>query len=127
MEIAASILDMVRIWGAIGAVVAVIFLGWGIDRIDEDARGAYVFRVLMIPGILIIWPLVLWRWWVLEAGHDRWQLRHRPPRRTHTIAAALMLSLIPAVIVAALALRQTWPSDYAPVRLDVGVSSGAGQ
>lgn len=120
MEIAASILDFVRLWAAIGGLTAVVFLGWGIDRIDEDARGAYVFRVLIIPAILIIWPLVLWRWWVLETGRDRWPLRHRPPRLSHTLAAAAMLALIPIIFGGALILRQSWPADYAPVQISTG-------
>lgn len=123
MEIAASILDFVRLWGIAGVAVAAVFLGWGIDRIDEDARGAYVFRVLLIPGVLIIWPLVLWRWWVLETGRDDWAMRHMPPRRSHTTAAFSMFILIPAIFVGALLVRQTWPADYTPVRLIAGEAS----
>ena len=117
METAESILELIRWWGMAGVLVACVFLGYGIDRIDEDARGAYVFRVLLVPAILILWPLVLWRWWVLETNRDVWALRHRPPRRAHAVAALIMVVVIPAIFVAALSLRQTWPSGYEPQRL----------
>jgi uncharacterized membrane protein len=55
-------------WIIAGSLVAVAFLFVGIDRIDEDAQGAYVFRPLLVPGVLLIWPLVLWRWLRLERG-----------------------------------------------------------
>jgi len=70
MNTAEAIVGLVRIWFMVGALVAAVFLIIGIDRIDEDARGAYVFRPLLVPGILLIWPLVLWRWWVLETGRS---------------------------------------------------------
>lgn len=73
MTTAAWIVDAVSLWGMLGAVVALAFLTIGIDRIDEDARGAYVFRVLIVPGVVLLWPLVLWRWWVLETGRQRFR------------------------------------------------------
>ena len=80
MNAAEGIFFGLQVYGFVGAIVAVLFLTFGIDRIDEDARGAYVFRPLMIPGVLVIWPLVVWRWLVLERGRDRWQKRYNPPR-----------------------------------------------
>ena len=82
MNIATGILEGLVLWGMVGGIVALIFLTIGVDRIDEDARGAYVFRVLVAPGVILLWPLVLWRWWVLETGRDQWALRHAPPRQS---------------------------------------------
>ena len=62
MNAAEGLFFAVQVWLIRGAVLAVVFLTIGIDRIDEDARGAYVFRPLLVPGILLIWPLVAWRW-----------------------------------------------------------------
>ena len=50
MNEAEAIFLGVKIWGTIGAIVAVLFLFVGIDRIDEDAQGAYVFRPLLVPS-----------------------------------------------------------------------------
>lgn len=46
----------------IGAVVAVLFVAVGIDRVDPAARGAYAFRPLLLPGVTLLWPYVLRRW-----------------------------------------------------------------
>ncbi len=43
---------------AIGAMVAVWFLFFGIERM-EAARGAYAFRPLLIPGAVLLWPLIV--------------------------------------------------------------------
>ena len=43
---------------------------WGIDRIDPAARGSYTFRPLLVPGIMLLWPLVLRRWQTLEKLKD---------------------------------------------------------
>ena len=51
MEIVTNVLTFAEWWLYIGAAVALYFLTFGIDRIDENARGAYVFRPLLIPGV----------------------------------------------------------------------------
>lgn len=117
MNIAAGILELVMLWGIIGALVAAVFLSVGIDQIDEDARGAYIFRPLLVPGVLLLWPLVLWRWWVLKSGRDRWPKRHAPPRRAHAPAWLVLAVLIPIIFIAALLLRQTWPAQFTPQQL----------
>ena len=66
MTLAELLVATVKIWGAAGALVCLAFLLFGIDRVDPSAQNAYAFRPLLIPGILVIWPLVLWRWWSLE-------------------------------------------------------------
>ncbi len=122
MSIATAILDAIMLWGSIGGIVALVFLTIGVDRIDEDARGAYMFRVLIVPGVVLLWPLVLWRWWVLETGRDQWHLRHAPPRRSHAKVWVVLALLVPAILVSALVLRQTWPAHIAPERLTQGDS-----
>lgn len=117
MTQAEAILMGLRIWGSIGAVVAAIFLTIGMDRIDEDAREAYIFRPLLIPGVLVIWPLVLWRWYLYESGRERWTRRYDPPRRAHFVVGWLLPICICVIILTGLSLRQTWPGDIAPVQL----------
>ena len=108
---------IMRWWLTIGVFVAVVFLTFGVDRIDEDARGAYVFRPLLVPGILLIWPLVLWRWFRLETGSGLEPARYRPVRSAHFITSIVMAALIAAVIFIGLSQRQSWPSDFAPQQL----------
>ncbi|MBK1660216.1 hypothetical protein [Paracraurococcus ruber] len=52
-------------YGACGLAVGLLFLLRGLDRVDPAARGAHAFRPLLLPGLLLLWPLVLWRWRVL--------------------------------------------------------------
>ena len=60
------IVQSATVYGAIGALVAVLFLLFGIDRVDPAARCAYAFRPMIAPGIVLLWPVVLVRWAVLE-------------------------------------------------------------
>lgn len=60
------IVALVQAYAGLGAVAAALFLTVGIGRIDPEARGSYLFRLLMIPGAIGLWPLVLWRGGYLE-------------------------------------------------------------
>src|SRR5580693_841544 len=54
------IVGIAELYAAVGAVVAAWFLLLRLDRVDA-ARGAYAFRPLLIPGLMLLWPLVLLR------------------------------------------------------------------
>lgn len=46
-----------------GFLFAVPFVVWGIGRIDPAAaRSGWGFRVIVIPGVLFLWPLLAVRW-----------------------------------------------------------------
>ena len=62
-----------------GGAVAVVFLLFGLGQLDENAQGAWVFRPLLIPGVLLILPLAIWRWMVLQRGEQKLD-RHRIDR-----------------------------------------------
>ncbi len=63
---AALIVHGAMVYGGCGLVLAAAFLLWGIDRIDPGAHGAYAFRPLLVPGVVLLWPVVALRWWALE-------------------------------------------------------------
>ena len=45
------------------AVFALAFLVLGLTRIDNGAKGAgLAFRLLILPGLIALWPLMLIRW-----------------------------------------------------------------
>lgn len=111
------LIDLAGWWLIAGAVVAGFFLTIGIDRVDEDSREAYAFRPLLVPGILLIWPLVLWRWLRLEAQTETWISRYRPPRAVHLPVALLLSAALGFAIIASLNVRQSWPADISPERL----------
>ena len=58
-------------YSAIGIVFALVFVVKGALQIDEEAVGAgWGFRLLILPGCVAFWPLLLKRW---VSG------RHTPP------------------------------------------------
>ena len=118
MNTAEALITAAQYYCMIGAGVAALFLIFGIDRIDEDARGAYAFRPLLIPAVLLIWPIVLWRWLREETGAATWTGRYTPPRAAHGIAAALMAVAILITLIVGFAIRQSWPEGTAPVQLE---------
>ncbi|MBO6757587.1 MAG: hypothetical protein JJ902_14740 [Roseibium sp.] len=66
MQASVFLIEAGRYYLMVGALVAVAFLGFGIDRVDPSARGSFAFRPLLVPGICLLWPLVLVRWVALE-------------------------------------------------------------
>ena len=101
-----------------GGAVAAVFLTIGLGRLDENAREAWIFRPLLIPGVLLIWPLVLWRWRVLHKGENRLD-RHRMPRAAQDRIALTFVCAIPLVIGIALISRQNPDALAPPVLLEV--------
>lgn len=59
-----------QVWLAIGLVVGLWFTLFAIGRIDPAARGAYAFRPLLLPGLMLLWPVVIWRWRLLAQGNS---------------------------------------------------------
>ncbi len=55
-------LTLAMAYGTTGLLVGLAFLLFGLDRLDPAAAGAYAFRPLLLPGLALLWPLVLWRW-----------------------------------------------------------------
>ena len=48
---------------AIGVLFAAAFVTAGVERIDHEAEGAGIgFRLLIFPGAVAFWPLLLRRW-----------------------------------------------------------------
>jgi hypothetical protein len=46
-----------------GVLFAVPFVSRGVGKLDPRASGAGAgFRVLIFPGVVALWPLVLHRW-----------------------------------------------------------------
>lgn len=61
--IAAVFLILLGTYLSMGLIFAVPFVLFGVKRIDPHAaRGSRGFRLLIIPGTLVFWPLFLRRW-----------------------------------------------------------------
>lgn len=100
-----------------GGAVAAVFLTVGLGRVDENAQGAWIFRPLLIPGVLLIWPLVLWRWRVLVRGENRLD-RHRMPRAGQDRLTLVFACAIVLIIALAFVARQDPEHLAAPVLLE---------
>ena len=52
---------------ACGIVVAVLFLIFGLRRVDAASIGAPIsFKLVILPGLIILWPFVMIRWFFRE-------------------------------------------------------------
>lgn len=70
-ESAAALLEGLAWYGWAGLAVAAVFLTLGVGRVDDSARGAYAARIVLIPGVIVLWPVVLVRWAQLELRKRR--------------------------------------------------------
>jgi hypothetical protein len=67
--IAAVFLLLLGAYLACGLVFAIPFALVGVKRIDPHAaHGSWGFRLLVIPGTMALWPLLLRRW--LGGAHE---------------------------------------------------------
>lgn len=61
--IAAVFLILLGLYLACGLVFAIPFALFGAKQIDPHAaHGSWGFRVLIVPGTMALWPLLLQRW-----------------------------------------------------------------
>ena len=63
MHVAKLLVDALGAYGLAGAVFAVAFVTTGIQRVDPVAQHApWGFRLIVLPGVAALWPLLLVRW-----------------------------------------------------------------
>jgi membrane protein implicated in regulation of membrane protease activity len=61
--IAASFLILLGIYLGCGFLFAIPFVFLGVKKIDPHAsHGSWGFRLLIFPGVVAFWPLLLRRW-----------------------------------------------------------------
>ncbi len=50
-------------WVALGAVVWAAFAFFGGPRAVPGVKGSSIaFRLMILPGVVLLWPVVIWRW-----------------------------------------------------------------
>jgi hypothetical protein len=64
------LVDVFALYGLAGAVTAIAFVIFGVTQVLDDPVPVSVgARILLIPGALLLWPYLLWRW--VRAGDPR--------------------------------------------------------
>ena len=60
---AEALLGAAGVYLGLGLLFALAFVTRGVSKVDPAARGATTgFRVLIVPGVAALWPLLAWRW-----------------------------------------------------------------
>jgi hypothetical protein len=63
MAAARALVVCLEAYLAAGVVAGVAFLWRGLGRVDPAARGGPLsFRLVILPGCVLLWPFVLARW-----------------------------------------------------------------
>ncbi|MHC4429634.1 MAG: hypothetical protein ACYS0D_13675 [Planctomycetota bacterium] len=113
-------LGLVGVYLALGVPVVIALHTRGLRGIDPAVAGAGVlFRVLVTPGILALWPLLFRRWLRARKGAPTAGGVHRPLvargiRSFHRRLTWTVLAIVPVVAAAAIVLRPGDPSRGAP-------------
>jgi hypothetical protein len=62
-EIATWLVRALGLYAALGLLFAIAFVTRGIERVDSGAHGSgWGFRLIVLPGVVALWPLLLSRW-----------------------------------------------------------------
>ncbi len=95
-------------YGAAGLVFAIAFLRGGAAAMDPGSRhSGWGFRLVIVPGIVALWPLLALRWRRTATGRtflgdSEAPVKPRRLRATHRLAWKALAVLIPLVLAAAL-------------------------
>jgi hypothetical protein len=69
LVIAQFVVGVVEAYAVVGVVFAFLFLVRGVTRLDPRVAGApKTLRLLILPGIVALWPLFAWRW--IAGAHE---------------------------------------------------------
>ena len=96
---------------ALGGVFAVVFLTKGLRQLDHATHDAgKVFRLLITPGIVALWPWLVVKWRRAAsggsfAGSAEVPVSPRAQRRVHSLLVKLLVVLVPLVFAVCLYFR----------------------
>ena len=69
LEIAQVVVATFEVFALVGVGFALIFLPRAVERLDPRVAGApKTLRLLILPGIVALWPLLAWRW--ITGAHE---------------------------------------------------------
>ncbi len=100
---------------AVGAICLVPFHRFVLPQLDESANGAsWGFRVLVSPGLVALWPVILAKWFALRGGHGAHgspdaPISSRNIRRMQRVLIAILAVALPVLVALAVAARPPMP------------------
>jgi hypothetical protein len=118
--VAGRVLGVVGVYLAIGTVATAAIQWRGLSRIDPATRGSgAVFRLLVTPGLLALWPLALLSWrravrGEVPSGRADSPVSPQALRSAHRWAWGILAVLVPATLLYLVALR---PAQVRPTTL----------
>ncbi len=63
METVTAVLNGIALYLSAGAVIAMLFLLFAAPRLDNATKQSSIaFRLLIFPGLVALWPLIILRW-----------------------------------------------------------------
>ena len=105
------LVKVAAVYVACGLFVAVLFLARWCKTFDPSAaHGSWGFRVLVVPGIIVLWPVILVKVRAVArggsaAGEAEMPIRPETLRRNHGVAFITLAILAPLLFVIALVWR----------------------
>ena len=77
IQLAETLITAVGAYLCLGVLFALLFLIFGVSRIDPRARGGSVgYRLLVLPGVAALGPYLAWRW-IRGKGPPQERTAHR--------------------------------------------------
>jgi hypothetical protein len=87
VTLADGLVWLLALYAGAGLLFALAFVTRGVEQIDPGAKGAsWGFRLVVLPGVVALWPLLARRWWSgattppVEANAHRRAARAGAPR-----------------------------------------------
>lgn len=78
MVVAQWFINLAMAYAAFGLAFAIAFVFYGVGRIDPAAKTSpLAFRLLILPGTVALWPLLLKRWFGGQAHPSAERNAHR--------------------------------------------------
>ena len=111
------------IYAGCGVIVAVLFLARWCKSFDPSATdGSWGFRVLIVPGIIALWPVILGKVLTVRRGGSargpaETPVRQETLRRNHGLAFIALAIIGPLLFAVAFVWRAPRLEDAPPVDL----------
>jgi len=113
------LLEIAAIYAMAGLAFAIPFVTGWVGRLDASARmGSWGFRLLIVPGVIGLWPVLAGKVWRIRQGRYVPPVAERPVpparlRRIHGWSFRALAVLVPLVCAAALITRPP-PAPLSP-------------